>query len=638
MQPGPSPAAVLPDSLMTKDAVILMEKCEFVYRLATYKNYSEMLIGTQSLHKQVKMLSKRGLESYSIISIPKTRYTEIDKMDVFLIKPNGTVVREKTDMREIRDPDDDSDLRSGQLRFSIPGAEIGDIVDFSITLTNPSGGGYPIELFFHEELPILNSSTTLRFTKQVKFKIQGYNGLELPRLEDKKGDSVYHWEFAYIPAMLGIENSIRENELPFCKYMITGVLTSSYWGRTLSPVSPPNWGTTFEPNIQGISRPSPKGKKKEYFNELMARLLKGCDTCSKLSGFYKAFTYIRDSVKLVHTKERENYSSGYYLWNKSIDRFSLYVLYKDLFNYFGYKGYFVFARNKFNGMLDVNWVTRDFYTHLWLAFKDENGILHYIFPDTYLKKFQIDEMDPVLMGTKAYLVNAENAFDYSEIILPSSGFLTNTKERIMHARVMDDHLDVDVQIIRKGCISTSQRIRMNMLDQDSLQILFKKSVEHELENFSMNDISLGKPDALYPFTLTTSYSGIQSTRIIPADDSVFTINLSFWLDHSTITTDLESRNLDYYLSFPFQEKLKSEYSFPGPVELINGKSLTTSCDNDFATYSLLVQQAAPDKISIESIYSIKSAFIPATRYLLLKEVNLRQRQFKDAKLIIRKLY
>ncbi len=633
----PLPVAPLPDSLSNRDAVVMMEKVEIVYRVSKYKEYMEMPVRTESIHKQIRILTKKGLDDYTIVTIPKTRYTEIDILNVFLIKPGGVVVKETATMHEVRDPGSDAELQSGELRFSIPGAEVGDVVDFSIKLTNPAGGGYPVDMFFHDEIPILNSTTTLRFKKTIRFKIQGYNGLEISGSEGKGGDSLFTWEFAYIPAILGKENGIRENELPFCRYMLTAGHYSSGL-RRFDKFGYESWGAVFEPTVRGISRPNPKAKKSEYFNELMARLLKGCDTCSKFTGFCKVYNYISDSIKITEWTKPENYSSGYYLWNRSIDRFSLFILYKDLFRYFDFQGYFVFACNRFKGMVDVNWVNRDFYTQLWLAFKDEKGTLHFLLPGTANEKHMIDEIDPVLMGTKAFLVNADNAFDFSEIFLPATGYEINTRQLNSIAIVDNELLNLSVTDSYKGCFSSMVRAKQDQSGNDSVLSVMKKNLEKELPDFIIDSLVTTTPDPLPPFTYSLRYSGTQTGRIISIDDSICTIGLTEWLTHSTISTDLESRNLDYYISYPYTEKFKSTYIFPGAVELLNEKPLTAGYDNDFGSYSIRVQQLSANSISVESVYCIKSAYIPATKYLLLKEINRRQQQAKDSKLVIRKMY
>jgi len=251
---------LLPDSLKNRDAVVLSENSEMLYRISSFHNYSETLLGIHSFHRQIKILTRKGLEDYSFVTIPKTRYTEIDKLDVFLIKPDGSIVREKPQIIEVPDPYDDSRLKRGLLRFSIPGAEIGDIVDFTSKMTNPVGGGYPVELFFHEEIPILNSTTTLRFKNTVRFQIKCYNDLKIECDQSGRSDSIFQWKFPYLPAIYGTENGIRENELPFCRYMITGVRIMNSF-KNITTLTPSSWGVAFLPIIKGITRSSPKQKK-----------------------------------------------------------------------------------------------------------------------------------------------------------------------------------------------------------------------------------------------------------------------------------------------------------------------------------------------------------------------------------------
>jgi hypothetical protein len=249
----------------------------------------------------------------------------------------------------------------------------------------------------------------------------------------------------------------------------------------------------------------------------------------------------------------------------------------------------------------------------------------------------IDEMDPLLMGTRAFLVNVDNAFDYSEIFLPATGYETNTRVRSLTATIEDELLRIKVTSTYKGCFSTMERTRENAIGKDSILSVIHQTLEKELPNLIIDSVFTLKPSLLPPYTYQIGYMGEQTGRIVAIDDTICTISLADWLSHSTISTELETRNLDYYLSYPYTERYISTYQFPGPVELLNEKSLTSYYDNDFGTYSLKVYQAGANKIAMESVYCIKSAYIPATKYLLLKEINLRQQQAKDAKLLIRKI-
>jgi len=288
-------------------------------------------------------------------------------------------------------------------------------------------------------------------------------------------------------------------------------------------------------------------------------------------------------------------------------------------------------------MLDVNWLTEDFYTDLYLAFKDEKGTIHYIYPKTENSEFMIDEIKPNLMGTKAFLVNTENAFDYSEQFLPAYGCEFNIREQHTQVEVNNDFTSFRVTAKFKGCISTISRIKENMADKDSLIANFKKHLETKLENVSIDSLVRGNINPSPPFDYALTYIGSQSSKLVSVNDSIFSINIGQWIDHTILSSDLETRNLDYYTSFPYTEKLTVEYIFTSPIKLLNEKEFNTSCDNEFGTYSISAKNSTGNKIQIESIYCIKSFVIPALKYNLLKEINQRQRQFTESHMIIEKV-
>jgi hypothetical protein len=174
-----------------------------------------------------------------------------------------------------------------------------------------------------------------------------------------------------------------------------------------------------------------------------------------------------------------------------------------------------------------------------------------------------------------------------------------------------------------------------MVGKDSLTSTLIKEIEKDREDFKVDSIRCEKAEMHPPFKYTMRYNGSQYAGKVFINDSVFSISMTDWLDHSTIDTEPETRNLDYYLLYPYSEILRVEYIFPESVELINCKALSTTCDNEWGTYSMQVNKSAANKIEIESQYIIKSEHIPLKGYSLLKEVNLRQKQYKDARLLIR---
>jgi hypothetical protein len=238
------------------------------------------------------------------------------------------------------------------------------------------------------------------------------------------------------------------------------------------------------------------------------------------------------------------------------------------------------------------------------------------------------------MGTKAFLVSIDNAFDYSEHFLPAMNCETNLYDRYAQVTNLNDSNYFIVNSTYKGCLSTHNRIQAQIIGKDSLKVTIQKSLEEQLENSRIDSVSLGKIEPLPPFSFTRRYSGSQKAIITMIDDSVFSIGLGDWLNHPIISTDLENRNLDYYISFPYTNKLKVEYIFSKPVTLVNEKALNTLFENDLFTYSLTTSKTADNKILVESVYCIKSSYIPAASYSSLKELNRRQKQYRDARMMV----
>jgi hypothetical protein len=98
-----------------------------------------------------------------------------------------------------------------------------------------------------------------------------------------------------------------------------------------------------------------------------------------------------------------------------------------------------------------------------------------------------------------------------------------------------------------------------------------------------------------------------------------------------------NRTLDYYPAYPYSETFTYEFAFPYPVELLNLNKLQCNYSNAYGSYNLVIKQKDASTISVESTYRIEKVLIPKGDYSLLKEINHQWKNFKDAKLMIRKL-
>jgi hypothetical protein len=631
----------VPDSLKREDAVMLFRDEQFYYHKTSgaFSTNNFAIYETQEVHKKIKILTKKGLEDYSRISVDITRYSQIEQADFYIIKNDGPVSKVVPVTHTAHEADDNIGLDEKHLRYSIPGVDTGDIIEYRFKITNPVMTGYPMEIFVSEEIPVMASRLTLRFNHQIDARIRTYN--HLPPMENSfvKGDSVHTWNFSFLPGIHYQSHTIPHNELPFIRCMIPGIQRSFWTGSASAHFSKNDtWANLFDYEIKSIQRPEVRPKKFHYFRDFLEDKLKNCDSLSGLQKFRKIYAFVKDSVKIIIPEKYENWSSGYYLYNKEIDRTSLFLLYENLFQYFHFPTYFVFARDKKLGGIDRDMISSYSYTDAFLAFRDESDSLHYIVPQSSLRKFEIDELDPYLLGADAFVVNMQNTSDFTFIRLPQGNPDMNSrvKEGKVNVEPGQNTVRSSVKITYSGAVSTLTRVMENKLGKDSLRNSLERGLKKTFDKLTLDSVEYKRNEPEPPFRYSILYQATQRDILVDAEENFTVLPLASWLSHDDLPTIDLNRTMDYYPNYPFNEKFTYQFIFPYPVEVINEKSLQADYKNDYGSYSLKVFKQDEKTITLESVYTITREKIPADKYTLLKEINYHWMNSKDAKMMIRK--
>jgi hypothetical protein len=628
---------LIPDSLMSHEAIMLSMDREFSYRIDNSNDSQIFLNETQVLKRKIKILTNKGLTDYSIINLKVNKYFHIEKFSIHLIKPNGKAYKVITEIRSVQNPDDDLKLQEKELRISIPNIEVGDIVDFDLKFSNPTGFCYPIEVFINEEIPLMNSSLTLKFRKGLHTKTSTYNGMSQPIKSADPADSIFSWTFPYLQAEPELEHSIPANELPFIRYMITGVTNPAKYGLYLNYADLlGSWGIIFHQFANQVKRDDPRPKKHEYYQEFLYNQWNESKNMTGLQKLQKVVSFINDSVKLVNNEPSHNFSSGYYLFNRKIDYLGELILYQDLFRSLNFEFYYVFVRPKVRGEIDTNFVSRHMYYNYMFAFRENEGDLHFLYPMGLYYHPDVDQIPMPLQGTSAILSDASNPRNYKIIRLPQWDSHENKMD--INGKILfnleDNTLTSDVKIIYTG-LKSHFRKENDSEEKDSLKFNLEKNLKEKFDGFTLLGFQNGKREVFFPFKDSIRYQGKQKNVLTKIEEGTYAFPLSSWLDHSELLTRETNRKLDYYTN-PYSEILNYEFTFPFPVELLNLNKLQCNYSNIYGSYQLVVKQIDATTISVQSTYKIEKEVIPKQDYSLLKEINHQLKNFKDAKLMIHK--
>jgi len=189
-------------------------------------------------------------------------------------------------------------LMKKHLRISLPNVEVGDIIDFDTKFTNTSGFSYPIDEYINEDIPTLNSTLTLKFRKGLHSKIATYNGMSLPLKSADALDSIFSWNFPYLQAEQEQIHSIPANELPYIRYMMTGLSNPEKYGLNMNyEFMDKKWRTIFKQYSSEVKRDDPRPKKMEYYQKFLYDQWKDCGKMSSLQKLEKVISFINGQHK-----------------------------------------------------------------------------------------------------------------------------------------------------------------------------------------------------------------------------------------------------------------------------------------------------------------------------------------------------
>ena len=96
----------------------------------------------------------------------------------------------------------------------------------------------------------------------------------------------------------------------------------------------------------------------------------------------------------------------------------------------------------------------------------------------------------------------------------------------------------------------------------------------------------------------------------------------------------EKRTLDYHVPFLGKDICEAILVFDRDVEIENLDGMSTSVNNEFASYELKITKLKGNMYRIKSTYEPKKLFISKEDAVYLDEANKAFRKFYDAKLIM----
>jgi hypothetical protein len=604
-----APHTVLPDSLKKQDAVMLWYD-RFILNDAdfTYKDQR---------HYKVKILTPKGLREHSVVYVAKNDNMEFAGLDARTIKPDGKIVDLKSnEIRRLDFKEGDEEDNTTQFRFSIPGVQVGDEIEVFIDYENrglPRGQDLTLET----RLLTLQSSLTLKFSKELRLDMVAYNDMPNAEHKEESFHNVYKWILYNQESTLKQNRACPKSQIPYVSYLLRPQNYSGIMYENLHRM----YHYNYEDN-NSVSRD---------FRLKILQLSKAMETTNDYERFQLIYNYITSNIKLVKElpKEEQDLKLDYYLDKKYIDNHRLHVLLRHIFDEFKMKYYICVGRSRYEGYLDFNFIPPQAVSHFFFSFEGDTGSTHLVYPG-YEKHYMIDELPANLRGTQSLCIGKpgmDGGFtDVKEVqipLLPQDNNFRTKNSRIMVT------LDTDsIRFKSKETYSGDFATAFKHIDQKEME----KDAEHRKRR--MEELEMAEQQKNYPFSKVIKYQTITENffqKMGPTSYYVYMGDL-FQFEYSPVNDG--KRTLDYYPYFKYKDATKTVLVFDREIASDNIDKLIKTIENEYAGVKLTATRMDAKTISIDAMYEMKIGYVPASDIDQMKKVNKALKEVYESKLVV----
>jgi len=602
--------ANIPDSLKDNDAVFVFR----YYTLRPFVNekYVEWANTVETYHYRIKLLTQNGVDKYSNIILNKKTDSKIAFVDAYTVKSNGKIINLDSKDIELNEYKN-SDLGSSwkQLRFSIPGVEVGDEIEIIYQLKLPYLRTSD-DTYFHSYLPVLNSVVTIDVMEGLHLKLNVYNQLGQPEVLDGLHHTSYQWRLKNLVSIGEQYKSIPALELPYLAYVID-----------FKPML--KWKSLYNAYYDSFKEMDFTGRPHNgFFNKFMSLQKETFPEADSYDLLEKVMTYIQDSIPVVHmSKEESNNPTGYFLYEKKINYKNLHILIRKVFNNLNIGFETAFGRDKYDGPIDFIFPSTHQINEIFFLYRDKNTKYRIIYPSSPGYKYYLNELPNNLEGTTVLTVKGRNQnsvnIQTKKFKIPDSYAGNNYVKQFRNFEVdiAGNRFELECKNQFSGNFNRDERDALFALSDNFEKEKTADIIGVEVDTFYVTEF-LKKPPVKY--SSRYNYSG--NNLFNSVDENLISIPFKRLFEHKSLYADPDlKRNLGYFTEMLYEDQVNVLLKFPVPVTIQNEGDLKRRFENVFGKYSIEIQQMDDKTILIKSSYKIIGRYLPPAKFDLLLDMN-----------------
>lgn len=571
-----------------------------------------------------KILSKSGLDLFSVVEVVKTKEQKLVKAFARTLKQNGKIVN--LDVNDIKYTD--IEMTHGEkpnlelMKFIIPNVEVGDEIEYVVEMSTPDiiPG---IDYYFHSFIPSIYSSFKMEIRNSTKMDRLIKNGINDAKIIYDYGDLIYLWEFQNLPALRLDENyNTIINQIP----SISLAIRKSIRNGEMEVINPNKWDDIYVKIKKDYSNMNFTKDFNNYnINKWLDEKIKKYSNTDKTIIIKNIVQFLYDSIEVIKSDDVIKNKPGFQLiYEKKIDENNYFNLVNLLFEKLQINYYIGCAANKYSGFISENFPSLHNITNKFLLFESNNNQLHYIHLPLYGSQFRFDELPYTILGTYSMIIKETEKSEKYQVVkfmIPYSTYTENTrttKINIKHS-INNQSSRVKVEESFTGDFNTMFNSTLNhIINKDSSKKTFIEFWNLKIDD--LDSLSYKQNSIFYPFNSTLKYSYSNNSYINEIGDNLYSLNIEDLIQHFIIETSNYERFADFHLPFPFQDNFEIVIQFDKNIKL---ETVINSMNSNYniADYDITIKQLSKDKIVINSNYSYESAELMANSSDKMHQMN-----------------
>ncbi len=514
----------------------------YVKYWAGYKRYV-------SVSNKMVVNTSKGVDNYAFLNLGEYESNHLKSIKVKTLKSDGSVVELDSSLvfkRSSKAKD------FSAINYPIPAVEPGDTIETEyVYYENLKEMNLMSYVNLYTSLPSINSQYTISTSADLYVRYKSYN--EFPEPKIVSNDSLVYLQFSMdnVKGLVDNEYNCLPCEIPYLYYSLekkNNVL------RTWKDVYNEEFNFLTQPMALDFDRSS-------YYKRWKRRVIGVAKDSSKQHKFDLLHREILKKFKMQPIQGNEFIkSNGFFLKEERFDPFSIRRFYRQVFEDLGIKYWAVFAREKHSGPIDVHYIRKGEFDHIFFAFENEQGFIEFLYPHENFFMYQIGEIPTSLYNTEAILVKpilkkkqrkkdkfidrdlklaTVDSVSVKMVNLPGLGVNHNYLHQSISSKVNIENKKTSFRYRFKvsGGLSTETRKFYAMLDQnkevnDYYNALSK--FEGSDTTIQIDSVTNRVQNGERPFSYTVGAEGILNNVVNFVNDSLVSLSINELIKHNIV--------------------------------------------------------------------------------------------------------